>query len=581
MADVVDRRSFGAQLARLHRFYDPERILVLQFERCRRDPAGQYRRTLEFLGVRDTGVRAPAPAPQGGARRVPAATRPARRHAPPRRGAAGRPPGRRARAGAALARPRGRPAHGSGPRRRGAARARARARPHALAELRAPGRAGVNCSIERARIAAGAWTSRSSLLQRAPDPLATTPARACRATARSGSRAAPRASRAPRAAPPAAAGRAARPRAGARARPRARAPRACGRGRARARSAAARAAARRRAGSARRPAAARAPVAADEAREHEPAQLALDVLARRRAARGRRRAAPAAAPPSRAASRIRTTSSTTSAVRSARLPATCARSRANPASSHAGPPASAISASSAATVASSSTARGLACGAPASASCAALPSRPCTWRIGEGTSSAISLRVPACIAARWASGVSSTRTPTGVALVDQRRVAAHRLAGAGQRDDLRQRPDRPRAQAVVLERRGGGGELLAQPRPRLLAQRVEVVALGDQRAALVLDAEAHPQVRRQPRDVERVARDAHAAQPLELARERVEQRLAARLEPLEHRRRHLGHGHERPAQLLRQRADQRGDELRRAAPARASRTRSARAAAAA
>ena len=54
MADVVDRRSFGAQLARLHRFYDPERILVLQFERCRRDPAGQYRRTLEFLGVRDT-----------------------------------------------------------------------------------------------------------------------------------------------------------------------------------------------------------------------------------------------------------------------------------------------------------------------------------------------------------------------------------------------------------------------------------------------------------------------------------------------------------------------------------------------
>jgi hypothetical protein len=53
MADVVDRRSFGAQLARLRRFYEPERILVLQFERCRADPAGQYRRTLEFLGVRD------------------------------------------------------------------------------------------------------------------------------------------------------------------------------------------------------------------------------------------------------------------------------------------------------------------------------------------------------------------------------------------------------------------------------------------------------------------------------------------------------------------------------------------------
>jgi hypothetical protein len=54
MADVVDRRSFATQLARLHRFFPPEQVLVLQFERCRRDPAGQYRRTLEFLGVRDT-----------------------------------------------------------------------------------------------------------------------------------------------------------------------------------------------------------------------------------------------------------------------------------------------------------------------------------------------------------------------------------------------------------------------------------------------------------------------------------------------------------------------------------------------
>jgi hypothetical protein len=53
-ADIADRRSFGAQLARLRRFYDAERILVLQFERCRRDPLTEYRRTLEFLGVRDT-----------------------------------------------------------------------------------------------------------------------------------------------------------------------------------------------------------------------------------------------------------------------------------------------------------------------------------------------------------------------------------------------------------------------------------------------------------------------------------------------------------------------------------------------
>jgi hypothetical protein len=54
MADVVDRRSFASQLERLHRFYDPDRVLVLQYERCRRDPAGQYRRTLQFLDVRDT-----------------------------------------------------------------------------------------------------------------------------------------------------------------------------------------------------------------------------------------------------------------------------------------------------------------------------------------------------------------------------------------------------------------------------------------------------------------------------------------------------------------------------------------------
>ena len=54
MTDVVERRHHAQQLMRLRRFYDPDRILVLQFERCRRDPVGEYRRTLEFLGVRDT-----------------------------------------------------------------------------------------------------------------------------------------------------------------------------------------------------------------------------------------------------------------------------------------------------------------------------------------------------------------------------------------------------------------------------------------------------------------------------------------------------------------------------------------------
>jgi hypothetical protein len=55
MADVVERRCHASQLQRLQRFFAPEQILVLQFERCRLDPLGQYRRTLEFLGVRDVG----------------------------------------------------------------------------------------------------------------------------------------------------------------------------------------------------------------------------------------------------------------------------------------------------------------------------------------------------------------------------------------------------------------------------------------------------------------------------------------------------------------------------------------------
>jgi len=54
MTDVADRRRHAAQLDRLHRFFDPAQILVLQYERCRADPVAEYRRTLAFLGVRDT-----------------------------------------------------------------------------------------------------------------------------------------------------------------------------------------------------------------------------------------------------------------------------------------------------------------------------------------------------------------------------------------------------------------------------------------------------------------------------------------------------------------------------------------------
>jgi hypothetical protein len=75
MADVVERRCHASQLARLHRFFDPARILVLQLERCQADAAGQYRRTLEFLGVRDRDflpaqLRARRPASSGSEERV-------------------------------------------------------------------------------------------------------------------------------------------------------------------------------------------------------------------------------------------------------------------------------------------------------------------------------------------------------------------------------------------------------------------------------------------------------------------------------------------------------------------------------
>ena len=44
-------RSYGSQLAGLFRFYSPEQVLVLQHEKCRADPRGEYRRTLRFLGL--------------------------------------------------------------------------------------------------------------------------------------------------------------------------------------------------------------------------------------------------------------------------------------------------------------------------------------------------------------------------------------------------------------------------------------------------------------------------------------------------------------------------------------------------
>jgi hypothetical protein len=50
-ADAIERGRYASQLARVLACHDPERILILQYEKCVADPAAQYRRTLTFLGV--------------------------------------------------------------------------------------------------------------------------------------------------------------------------------------------------------------------------------------------------------------------------------------------------------------------------------------------------------------------------------------------------------------------------------------------------------------------------------------------------------------------------------------------------
>jgi hypothetical protein len=51
--DAIDRGRYATQLMRLRSYFPDERILVLQYERCRSDPLTEYRRMLRFLGVAD------------------------------------------------------------------------------------------------------------------------------------------------------------------------------------------------------------------------------------------------------------------------------------------------------------------------------------------------------------------------------------------------------------------------------------------------------------------------------------------------------------------------------------------------
>lgn len=57
-SDAFARGLYHAQLERLFEHFDRERVLVLQYERCRDRPEEELRRTLAFLGLEDAGVPA-------------------------------------------------------------------------------------------------------------------------------------------------------------------------------------------------------------------------------------------------------------------------------------------------------------------------------------------------------------------------------------------------------------------------------------------------------------------------------------------------------------------------------------------
>lgn len=54
MTEDVHRGRYASQLRALRAFFPADQLLVLQLERCLRDPLAEYARTLEFLGVDPT-----------------------------------------------------------------------------------------------------------------------------------------------------------------------------------------------------------------------------------------------------------------------------------------------------------------------------------------------------------------------------------------------------------------------------------------------------------------------------------------------------------------------------------------------
>ncbi len=90
---------------------------------------------------------------------------------------------------------------------------------------------------------------------------------------------------------------------------------------------------------------------------------------------------------------------------------------------------------------------------------------------------------------------------------------------------------------------------------------VKVLAPGDLGAIRGLDRERHPQVRRQLVQVERIDGHQNAGAAAQFALQCVQHRFTVRIDPCHHRACGVGGGNEVAAQVLRQRADERGDEL--------------------
>jgi hypothetical protein len=52
-SDAIERGRYAWQVRAMREWFGDDRVLVLQYERCRLDPVGEYRRTLAFLGAAD------------------------------------------------------------------------------------------------------------------------------------------------------------------------------------------------------------------------------------------------------------------------------------------------------------------------------------------------------------------------------------------------------------------------------------------------------------------------------------------------------------------------------------------------